>query len=601
MKIDASKAGDTTLYICAVFAALLVALWVASGYLFVVSRADREDAAARPVEDHAFMISQFEHESMRGEITVQRYRLGEAGLDDVRLQFKLLQSKLGLLSAPSDATQLLAEVPSYRRNVQQLQAIVARIGLLMQALPGDRDTPARIGDEYESMRGPLVNLEVSVGDAEARWRDALYADYRWRRTLLIGSSIGATVILMVLAYLFVSNARRLRSLGMQQRTALQRETEAALAVANAANAKNAFLGMIGHELRTPLQSIMTAIDVLSSRDLRGPDKLLLEQLARAAESLDAQMQDLTDFSKMEAGQLKLRTTTFDIREVVMAAVESVDPQVDRKGLGLELDLDERPSLHVSDPYRIQQIITNLLVNAVKYTDAGTITLRTQLHRGADDDAFVVEVRDTGAGMDPAEIEKIFMPFVQLDASSTRRYGGIGMGLAIVERLVDLLGASLTVDSSPGKGSTFVVRFPLKRATADGGSDVRWSRKRVVLVVDDQEPVRVAIAALLASRGIDCVTAQDASSAFAAMDERPFDAILLDINMPDKDGVMLAREVRERSDWNRTAPLVAFSALGPDMLPPESVALFEHYLIKPVRADVLSLALNSVWARSDLSG
>jgi two-component system, sensor histidine kinase len=589
--------------------ALLTILWAYSGYLFILSRADNSASARLSSQNYYYFIAQFSDSVSKAEIALLQYGAGLKDAGEVNQRFEVLQSKLALLSTPTDATLMLEIMPRYRENVEQIHDIVDGIAPKLADPTRDTSKLAEIANQFEAMRAPLNDLQMIVGDAEGRRRDELNSDYARRREMLMQSSVGATFVLLVLAWVFVTNARRVRLLGEQQRAALQRETEAALAAANAVNARNTFLGMIGHELRTPLQSITAAIDVLIERELEGTDKLLVDQLSRAADVLDAQMKDLTDFSRMEAGQLVLRKRVFNPYDVISAAVESVEERARRKQLHFEVSTVDEGTLYLSDPYRIQQIVTNLLSNAIKYTESGSVALHVTTLHGTSVDELSVTVEDTGPGIESGNTQQIFMPFTQLHNTPARRYEGIGMGLTIVKGLVDLLGGTIHVESTPGRGSTFVVIFPLEKVDASAQGAAKTSarsprvrppaQQRTVLVVDDQESVLQSLKAMLASRDVESVLAGGAKQALAALATQQFDAILVDINMPDVDGVTLAKQIQASGGVASRTPIIACSALAPELVNAEDRKRFKHYLMKPIRADILKVALDAAWSESDV--
>lgn len=585
---------------------LLAILWGYSAYLFIVSRADSQSFARHKTQGYDLVIGQLEQSALKTEIAVLQYAQGFRGMDEVTVKFDVFESKITLLSAPTDAMFLPKTEPRYSASVEKIQSIAERLSQQIAALPERKENVAAIMASFDELQRPLADLEMIMGNAEGKRRDDAHEDYARRREMLMQSSAGSTFALLVLAWLLISNARRVRELAAQQRTALQRETEAALAAANAVNAKNAFLGMIGHELRTPLQSIMAATDVLVERQFAGTDRLLVEQLARAADVLDAQMKDLTDFSRMGAGRLTLRKRVFNPYNVLMAAVESVSERAHRKGLQLEVIASDQHVFNLSDPDRIQQVVTNLLSNAIKYTERGKVTIRASMHIGQTSDELSVSVEDTGVGIERTQVDQIFMPFTQLQSSGLPRYDGIGLGLAIVRGLVELLGAAMHVESEPGKGTTFHVVFPLEKVNApppaaapeDTAQASPAQQHRQVLVVDDHEPVRSSLNTILTSYGIGCTVASDAREALEILEGQQFDAILMDINMPGMNGIALAQEIRRTDGKNRATPLIACSALAPELLAPGNRGLFEHYLTKPVRADILKVALDAVWANGD---
>lgn len=600
MKLLKQPVGNRAVGVVVGLLVMVSALWLYIGYAMLTAGVPGPDAGAGPVENYYVPVTQFEQAALKMENAILRYGAGKDSLDDVAVKYQVLQSKLRLLSVQSDSTYLLHRVPGYRSAVEKLAATVRDVGDKLDDLEGNRGLALEIADRFETMRAPLSDLEMSVGNAEAVMRDDMFSDYAKRRRVLVATSVGGLMVLAVLVGLLVVNTKRMRALMVQQRAALEREKEATQAAAEAVNARNAFLGMIGHELRTPLQSITAAIDVLTEKQLPEVEGALIKRLALAADQLDAQMKDLTDFSRINAGKLTLREQAFVPRDVLNAAVESVADKAKRKGLSLDARILGADGLYVSDPVRVQQIVTNLLTNAIKYTERGGVKLRATIERSGNVDRLAVEIEDTGPGFTDDKKAKIFEPFTQLDGSSTRRHDGIGMGLAIVRGLATLLGGSIRVSSTVGVGSQFTVTLPLKRGIGSlsavaGGQNVsyRLEDKRL-LVVDDHESVRESLRAMLAGLGVRFTMASSADEALKWLAGHRFDAVLLDVNMPGRDGVSVARAVRAEYGPNQRIPIVAVSAFAPELLTVEQRALFGEYLMKPLRADELRSALDKIF-------
>ncbi|MFM2092611.1 MAG: hypothetical protein RLZZ127_3100 [Planctomycetota bacterium] len=238
----------------------------------------------------------------------------------------------------------------------------------------------------------------------------------------------------------------------------ERELEQARAAAEAAaQAKSAFLATMSHELRTPLAGVIGMADILASMPMERTGRECIETIRTCADTLLAVINDVLDFSRAEAGGVQLETIPFAPAELLDDCLTVVAGRAQGKGLGLWVEWAEEPPARLAgDPARIRQILLNLLGNAVKFTETGTVHLRAE----AGPDGLVVEVHDSGIGMDAAALARLFTPFTQAESSTTRRFGGTGLGLAIAHRLAALMGGGLTVASSPGAGSVFTLRLPL---------------------------------------------------------------------------------------------------------------------------------------------
>ncbi len=602
MKWFTLPAGDRMLAFVGIVLAAVTVLWLYFGYALVSLAPPSLTGRLEQQENYYVPVSQFEQAALKAEAALLRYGAGQEDFDNVDVKFQILKAKLARLSLPSDSTYLLVQTRGYMASVERLGDITAGLERGLENTRRDRAAAIPLAGQFRLMNEPLADLEMNVGNAEGLLRDRMYTDYTHRRRALMSVSIGVLLVLVGLVSGLVLNARRMRALMLRQRAVLVREQAATHAAAEAVNARNAFLGMVGHELRTPLQSITAAIDVLAGRSFPPSDQLIINRLARAADQLDAQMKDLTDLSRMNAGKLALRRQSFLPRDVLLAAIESVADRARHKALWFEKTIPDDAAIYVSDPYRIQQVVTNLLTNAIKYTERGGVALHATLLRGEQRDQLSIEIEDTGPGFPQEQAARIFQPFTQLEASSTRRHDGVGMGLAIVRGLLNLLGGSIAVNSTVGCGTTFHVVLPLERAADQDDPAQRGTRTpyrladKIVLAVDDQEAMRESLRAMLAAAGVRFELAASADEALQLLAHSRFDALLLDINMPDKDGLAVARSVTASDGPNQRTPIVALSAAGPETLSEPDRDLFEHYLMKPIRTDDLKRVLDAVFSR-----
>jgi CheY-like chemotaxis protein len=269
-----------------------------------------------------------------------------------------------------------------------------------------------------------------------------------------------------------------------------------------------------------------------------------------------------DFSKLEAGQFEILPQAISPSEVLRETLLMFSPQADAKGLTLDFAAEGLPDWVLVDPDRLRQILINLIGNAIKFTDAGSVRLTAGY--SARMGQLRVRVEDTGEGMTKAQQKKLFQRFSQVDASSTRRHGGTGLGLAISKGLVEAMGGAIGVASKAGVGSAFHFRIgaPVTQAPAGDGEEVAVGsglEGLQALVVDDNPMNRELARAVLAPFGVEISEAQDGLSAVAAAAARPFDVILMDIRMPHLDGPGALAEIRAGDGPNRDAPILAFTA------------------------------------------
>ena len=384
----------------------------------------------------------------------------------------------------------------------------------------------------------------------------------------------------------------------------------ALAAAEEASAMRArFLAVMSHEIRTPLAGLFGILYLLRQGEDAARQRDLIEAAAHTAESLKRIVDDVLDLSALDAGRMRFETEPVDLRALVGGVCALLGPRAAAKGVSLAVAIaDAVPARLLGDATRLRQVLSNLCENAVKFSDCGTVTVSVAPCRGADGEAVRVTVRDEGPGIAEADLPRLFLDFGQLDSGLTKRAEGTGLGLSICRRIVEGLGGQIGVESTPGAGSTFwfviparpvptePLATPTEHVPALAPPDLGGCR---ILVAEDNPINRKVVGGYLRLLKAEHDVAVDGAEAVRMANQRAYDLILMDIAMPEMDGIAATIAIRAGDGPSCRAPIVAFTAhVMPSVRAECMAAGMVEVLAKPIGFDDLAKSLAHHLAKTD---
>lgn len=372
----------------------------------------------------------------------------------------------------------------------------------------------------------------------------------------------------------------------------KQEAEEAAARANSATqAKSEFLANMSHEIRTPLNGIIGMTGLLGSTRLDDVQKAYVDDLAFSGDLLLSIISDILDFSKIEAGKLELENIPFDIRKLLGKLKSVVNYQAESKGVNLSFSIGEKlPETVSGDAVRLRQILLNFLSNAVKFTPkGGLVTLSAdEISRAGDISVIGISVKDTGIGIKPEDISKIFEKFTQADSSTTRKFGGTGLGLPISKLLVEKMEGEIEVFSTPGEGSEFTVKIPFPvSATPEKKEkesiEIEWTHPPLILLTEDNIINQKVISQALRNSGCKVDIAGDGSEAVELFFKKHYDLVFMDLQMPVMDGYEATKLIREKEASDSHVPIGAMTAGSSQDVKKKCIdSGMDNFISKPVK-------------------
>ncbi|GAB2183652.1 ATP-binding protein [Roseibium sp. LAB1] len=577
-------------------------------------------------EDAIWAVYQLDREVRAVYELVQhvRYRIGEAGTEaaeqavsprDVVMRYDILYSRLSVL-ANSKYNIFFEQSPSFRSRISSIETKILNLEPVFNKIAAQKSyvdiefapVEGTLGEIRSSTNEFLVRTNATISEARADARNDVF-NVQMLAFLFMFAIVVAALFLALHMLRQVRIVKQTRE-GMTKAAA---EFEKAYEAAEAGNkAKSAFLATIGHEIRTPLNGILGMAELLAQKPLPEEETGYVRTINSSGRALLEMINEILDFAKIEYGSLQSEQIVFRLDELVREAAAVVEGQAIEQNDDLTLFIDpvlERAFIK-SDPTRLKRVLLNLLSNAVKFTENGSICVHVTA-RNVTDEALKlhISVTDSGIGIAEEAQQQLFTAFHQVDSSISRRFGGTGLGLAICKQIVEALGGEIDVASIPGHGATFSFTVPVQRAQAPAANPVGREdssalsrsvpRLRILLVEDNVINQRVA-AKFLAKLGQEVTIASDGRQAVERVQDTPFDLVLMDLQMPDLDGISATRLIRDLGAPFNTLTIIAMTANASDQHRQECLdAGMNAFESKPVTFQRLAAILRE-YAPSQIS-
>lgn len=533
--------------------------------------------SAGPQENYAWAIAKF---AIRlagfNAKTEHQLRLGTDDKDELQKELDILFSSSNVLLHKSISTRYLYDEAGYARTVEKINSNLEKIDIELKKENTNYSNLLRL---IELIGLDNKELIVISDHAEVRQRDIIQQDYINKANSM---RFPIAILYVIFSLMLFVSYRQVKSINKQ----LESEKKSF-------NNKNAFLGVLGHELRTSLQAIISSVEVITQQ--KGVVAFShFERLENAAMKMERQMKDLAEFAKVDNGNVEIKISSFNLHKLVYDTVEQSITILNKKNINVSIDEIENTYIK-SDPSRIMQIIENIVTNAIKYTENGNVQISAVIR---DKSRLVITIRDTGRGIPKDKIDTIFFPFIRVGGDN--KVPGVGMGLAIVHGVVKAMSGIVDVESEMGKGSIFTVSLPIEfskheETVIPTDMNITFSAKGIrILIIDDNEMACESLVSILQHEfTVEYTTSPE--RALEKLYRKSFDLVLSDLQMPIMTGDDLYKRVKENKGPNKNTPFIFISAYTSES-PIKDVTI----LTKPVRLNDIKKSIESVLANNPAS-